>query len=552
MKRTKANIDIPSNLTQSQLLLWTGQELNPGVPLYNMALTFELKSAIDPKHFSHAFQILVDNCDAMRTVFLVADGIPQQRVRLNFNYQLLLLDWSKDPQAGVRLAKWVRDRSKKLLDISVCAFDSVLIKLADDRFVWYLNQHHLITDAWGVSVLYHSMAELYQKLLEGAHDDFPVLPSFRDYLKHEQSQQSNDGRDEIKTYWHEKISQLPATPRLYGHAEQVIGTIAKRITVDLGIERSNRLRELTQEHDLRAWTQHLALYNIFATVLFAYLYRVTGQQHLAIGTPAHNRPTPQFKQTPGVFIELFPLFAELEEGESFSTLLARVRAEVNGFLRYAQPGSTSASLNRCFHTVLNYIHAAFSDFNGIPMQSTWVHPDHCDPGHHLRLQVHDFDASGNIQLHFDLNAEVFDEPTRKAVPQHFLSLLDAFIEDRGQPIAKPAILTKWEYDHTINLLNKTTDKQPTLPTVIDSFVEQASRFAQEPAVFFGGQRLTYQVLDEKSNQLAHYLINNDVGPGQRIALYLKRSPELLIGIWGVLKAGAAYIPIAINYPRERV
>ncbi|MGI9545497.1 MAG: amino acid adenylation domain-containing protein, partial [Cyclobacteriaceae bacterium] len=142
--------------------------------------------------------------------------------------------------------------------------------------------------------------------------------------------------------------------------------------------------------------------------------------------------------------------------------------------------------------------------------------------------------------------------TRKAVPQHFLSLLDAFIEDRGQPIAKPAILTKWEYDHTVNLLNKITDKQPTSPTVIDLFVEQASRFAQEPAVFFGGQRLTYQLLDEKSNQLAHYLINNDVGPGQRIALYLKRSLELLIGIWGVLKAGAAYIPIAINYPRERV
>ena len=190
------------------------------------------------------------------------------------------------------------------------------------------------------------------------------------------------------------------------------------------------------EPDLRQWTQHLSLFNIFATVLFAFLYRISGQQKLAIGTPAHNRTTPDYKSTPGLFIEIFPLISEIQSGDTFGSLFQRVKNETQLFLKHAYPGCSSPDLNRGFNVVLNYINAAFSDFNGIPMQSDWVHPDYADPGHHFRLQVHDFDASGSIQLYFDLNESIFSREIQTLIPEYFLRILDAFIEDRAQAIEK--------------------------------------------------------------------------------------------------------------------
>ena len=272
--------------------------------------------------------------------------------------------------------------------------------------------------------------------------------------------------------------------------------ILSEISIELGIDRSNKLRDLTTEQDLRAWTQHLSLYNIFATILFAYVHRISGQQKLAIGTPAHNRPTAVFKETPGVFIELFPLISEVEDHLGFDTLFQLVSDEVNGFLRHAIPGATSAELNRGFQVILNYIHASFSDFHGIPMSSKWVHPGHCDPRHHLRLQVHDFDASGNIQLHFDLNTQVFDEVNRTVVPQHFLKLLDAFIEDRSQAIGKPMLLTGHEYQH---LTQQEVDSSALgeSSSILDLFASQMIRTADAPAIIFGDQVMSYQDLESQ-------------------------------------------------------
>ena len=550
MKQKEANRE--SNLSKSQLLLWSGQELNPNSPMYNMALTFEFNGFIDHSRFSDSFQTLVDQCDAMRTVFQVVNGIPQQKVQPKMQYTLDLLDWSNKTNVEIRFHNWVQKRSQQLLNLSSCAFESMLIKLASDRFVWYLNQHHLITDAWSVSVQYRVMAELYQLSLEGNLQSSPALPTFQDYLRYERAVQQKAGKKEVIAYWDERVGQLSAAPSLYGDTGgQVISTHSERVTLDLGIERSNRLRALTQEDDLRAWTQHLSLYNIFATVLFAYLHRVSGQQQFTIGTPAHNRPTVIFKETPGLFIELFPLFAEIESGESFDTVLQQIRTEVNGFLRHALPGASSAKLNRSFNVVLNYIHASFLDFNGISMKSEWIHPNHCDPRHHLRLHVHDFDASGSIHLHFDLNSKIFEQRRHAAVPQHFLALLDAFIEDRSQPVGKPTLLTEPEFQHMVHHLNNTTSDNGEF-TVMDLIAMQVSKFADAPALYLQGRSISYQTLEEKSNKLAHYLLLQNIGAGQIVALYLRRSIELFIGIWGVLKTGAAYVPIASNYPEERV
>ena len=122
-----------TNLTQSQLLLWTGQHLNSEAPFYNMVLTFNLEGAIDPVHFQRAFQALVDRCDALRTVFQVSNGVPQQAIRPRFTYQPDVLDWSHDPDAEATFRSWAEKRSQKQFDLTACAFESILVKLSPTR-----------------------------------------------------------------------------------------------------------------------------------------------------------------------------------------------------------------------------------------------------------------------------------------------------------------------------------------------------------------------------------------------------------------------------------
>ncbi|MDN5213750.1 amino acid adenylation domain-containing protein [Fulvivirgaceae bacterium BMA12] len=541
-----------SNLTQSQLLLWTGQKLSPDAPLYNMVLTFDLPGPVDAQRFQQAFQHLMRQSDALRTVFVEEGGIPQQKVLPELDYQLEILDWSANAAALENEASWLANRNRVKFDLSHRLFDTVLVKKSEHHWMWYLNQHHLITDAWGVSVLYQKMAELYQGLSSDTLEEISPLPGFQNYVAYEHESRFVDQNEKSDTYWQEVTTKLPPPPGLYGYTGSPSTTGATRVSIDLGKDRSDRLRQLTKEKDLRSWTQHLSLFNIFASVLFAYLHRVSTQTKLAIGTPTHNRTTTDFKETPGVFIEVLPLVAEVWQEDTFSTLLERVRTEVNEFMMNARAGTATPALGQGFNVILNYIHATFGDFGDIPVNAEWLHPGHVDPRHHMRLQVYDFTTDGSIQLHFDLNHEVFDRSLLEKVPKHFLKILDAFIEDRFQPIVRIGLPDQEEQHQLMATLDagKTTDHDQT--TVVELFRKQAIESPDAIAVCYQGTSLSYRDLDEKSNQLAQYLGKRGISPGKRLIIYLPRTPEFLISVLGILKAGGTFIPIAADNPDHRV
>ncbi len=542
----------PTDLTQSQLLQWIGQQMHLQSPIYNMALSFDLRGNIDPIHFQSAFQILIDQSDALRTTFEILNGKPQQKINIEFPYKMEFLDWSKSEYSESFIQSWLKKRTQNAFDLSKCLFDCLLIKTSEKHYIWYLNQHHLITDAWSVSVIYKKMVELYYLIQEDKTQETSSLPLFRDYVEYEKMARLNPHKQNISNYWEEKLDKLPPLITFYGKKKISPSTKSQRLQLDLGRERSEKLRALTMEKDIRSWTQHLALFNIFSTVLLSYLYKVSSQQKLAIGTPSHNRHTLDFKETIGVFIEIFPILAEVEKGESFGSLFKKIQIETNSFLKYAQPGASTPDLSRRFNVVLNYINATFSDFGDIPMTSNWIHPDHCDPGHHLRLQVHDFDNLGNIQLYFDLNTNVFDDEIQNSVPKHFLFLLDTFIKDRTQKIDAIPIITQQEYKKLVLDFNKKADHNPQSKTISNLFEAQVHLIPENIALEFQSHKLDYSIVNKKANQIAHFLHLKNIGNNNRVAVFLNRSPEYIISVLGIMKSGAAFIPIPANYPKERV
>ncbi|MEE9372220.1 MAG: amino acid adenylation domain-containing protein [Saprospiraceae bacterium] len=541
-----------NNLTQTQLLIWMGQKLNPESPLYNMILTFEMNSPIDIPHFQTAFQSLINKCDALRTIFIESDGQPIQKVLPSLIYELELLDWSEKIDTIFLYQQWKDKRIQKNLELSKILFDSVLIKFSEKRYIWYFNQHHLITDAWAVSILYKTMSDLYKKTKSGEPLQIVTFPSYQNYIDFEKNNQEDTTLYKIKSYWKDKLKKLPTNPRLYSYNGPNFNTDSKRISLNIGIDRSTKLRALAQHKDIRSLTLHMSLFNIFATILFAYIYRISGQLKLAVGTPSHNRATKAFKETPGVFIEVLPLMIEIEEDDSFITLFNRVRSEIHEFLKHAQPGTSNAELSRSYNVVLNYIHSSFSTFDDFPTKSEWVHPGHCDPRHHLRLQIHDFDDSGNIQLSFDLNCDVFSDFQCESVPIHFMNLIDAFISDATQPLKKPSIISELEYQQLAININQNGTRLKKEQSILDLFELGVEASPDDTALVYNETRISYQLLNKRSNQLAQLLIRRGVLSGHRVAVYLRRSPECIISILGIMKAKAAFILISRNNPVKRV
>ena len=539
-----------SNLTTSQMLLWLGQKLNPDIPLYNMVLVFTIKGEINSAIFQQAFKTLVNASDALRTTIQEINGIPQQTVLASFPYTLPLLDLSHEVNSQVVLQNWIATRCQQPLNLEKRLFDSALIKIASDQYVWYLNQHHLITDIWSMSLVYRYMSELYGQALGGNLAQSPKLPTYAQYISYERNYQNSPLYQKAIAYWQQQQDKSLQSIVFYGKTLTQTSARTHRVTCDLSQEGlAQQIRAMATKAGIRSLTLHLSYFNIFATVLFAYLYRISGQEKLAIGTPAHNRPTQVFKETIGVFMEVFPFQIDIEPEETFGSLLKKVQQESSGFLRYAQPGTSQAAINRGINVILNYINASFPDFNGLPMESDWVHAGYGDNRHHLRLQVHDLDATGNFLLHFDFNCDLFTEPLQHRAIAHFLNLLRGFIADINQPIEAVNLVSAEEKQE---LLGEVTSYAEINDTVVQQFIEQVAKNPDAIAIVDGQEKITYRQLNERSNQLAHYLQQQGIGAEIPVGILMKRSPKLLIALWGILKAEGVYVPIEPSYPAERI
>ncbi len=540
-------------LTQAQMMLWLGQKLSPDAPLYNMAHAFHVSGPVDVSAFDQAFQAFLDRSDAFRSTITESDGVPRLRVPEHVAAEIEHLDFSdhNDPEAA--FAAWSRERARRPFDLAHRMYDTALVRLGPERFAWYLNQHHLITDAWSTTLVFRLVAEYYGLALAGELATAPAPPTYRAFAEDQWQQRGSRRMASAEAHWRGRLEAAPETlPSLYGGSVGGEDTRNHRMTVDLGPERSERLRELAAAPEFRALTGHLSVFNLIATVLFSFLHRVSGQQDLSIGTPAHNRPSPGLKETPGLFTEVLPLYARVEEDDSFRSLFGRVRDETMSFLLNAQPGVTVPELARSFNVVLNYIHSSMPAFHGWPTRNEWIHPGHADPGQVLRVQVHDFEGSGSLQVAFDVNDGAVDADARTRLPGHFLRLLDALLEDPDQLVGGPALLSIEEAAGSAGALTGAVTEVAADRTVLALFEERATREPDATAVRAGFRVLSYSEVDRAANRLARRLIDQGVKPGMRVGVHLKRSPELVVALLATWKAGGAYVPMAADYPSERV
>lgn len=536
-----------ANLTQAQRLIWTGQQLDPDAPLYNMSLSFRISGPVDPLLFQTAFDNLVAGTDSLRTTFRQVDGEPVREVHHTVPFELAVEDLSDVSDARARLMALIEAATVAPFDLSTRLFNSGLVKLSDEEWVWWIVQHHLITDGWATAVVFHRMSDLYEAAMVGEDPDLD-FPQFQFYADFEERSLTSEAASEAAEYWEQRATQELDPLSFYGVMPGTDPTTrTDRITEILDDDRMARLGSFLERTGSGSLVSGVSLFNVFATALTALLSRVTGQSELAMLAPAHNRPSPRFKDTAGLFIEVLPLHVTVDPGATFTDLLGKVGESAQELLLHARPGSSAATHNRAASVLLNLVNASLGSFNGWPVETEWIHPGHGDRDHALRIQIHDFDETGRWTLHFDVRRDVFDDAAEQRLIRDFYRIFDAMLEDPDRPVSRIDLFSSDERAATDEFNNAAANVP--YASVLDGFSAVAAANPDAIAVRCGEATMSYAELDEQADRLARRLTADG---GHRYAVCLRRSPELVVALLGILRAGASYVPIDIKYPADRM
>ncbi len=536
--------------TVAQRLVWTGQQLAHQSPLYNIAFRVDFSTAVDPIRFQNAFDQFVEQSDTMRMVMSSETGAFSQRILDNIEGRCELVDVSSSSDPENEADRWIAERVKVNLNLDRSNFDCALICLGPDRWTWFFNQHHLATDGWSTVLVYRAMGEAYAAEGDRRLHPLPTLPPYVDHIAFENRHMESKVLAEAKKHWQKRVDRAGSPVRLYGCKATADNAESVSLPIDLGEVRTRRLNRLAETDGVRLFNLDLTRYSLFASAFAAFLSRVSGQSNLRFGSPAHNRLTPAARETMGLFVEVFPLVCHLEEDETFRTLLSKVVEESLNFVRHSQPGASTSTTAQSFNTVLNYVHVQYGRFGDLPARVSWVHPGASDPGHVLRVHIHDINDTGHLTAIFEINSTLFHPLIAKSMPQHFLRILDAMLDDIDTVINSVPLAQADEINSLPSGFHHFSDQQQ-IPTVVSLIDRCADSKPGAIALRIGARSVSYRELKSRSIARAEELFQHGVRPGDHVGIHVKRSDDMVIWILAVLRAGAAYVPIDYRTPEVR-
>ncbi len=527
-------------LTTAEGLIWLGQRLDPESTLYNMALAVEVVGALDVTALRTALRAVVEADEVLRTVYPDVDGTPERRVLEHVPIDLDVLDAPEDEFTDQAVEQILSDRTEHPLPLDRPLFDICVVRRAPERFVLYVNHHHIATDAWSMGVFFERWAAAYDGVVS-------KHPSYADHVTREREARSSSQSQKALEYWGRGTSDSAAPPLFYGAAGVGDGRVAK-VSVPFGPERGDHLARIASQAPFRSLTLEQSRYQVFATLLLAWHHRVSDRADVSIGSPWHNRTSAEARETLGLFVELFPLRTRIDADETFASLGAKVARAMMTNMRHVFPGASLAPGARGFPVVLNYITAQISEFAGHPASTRWLRPDFIDPDHRARLHVHDFAGAGEPLLDLDLAEAVFDEPARRWVVRDLLRLFDALAADPDRRIADVPLVEGGEAAE----FAASGSRVASPPLVLASIRACADTAPDRIALVDGTSRLTYGELVEQVSVLATHLRTEGVAAGDVVGVAVPRSADLVVALLGVLEAGCAFLPLDPTHPDERL
>lgn len=434
------NIREASNLTELQLLYWVGHQLRPSAAHFNNAFAFTFSTAIDPHLFQQAFATAVTEHDVLRTLIHAPEGVPQQQVVTLPPADLTIIDLSTEPDPGEAARTWQQQRVQQPFRLDRCLYEAALLKLSEACFIWFFNQHHLITDASSFFLIADTVLAHYDALRHGEELPRGQKPAFAQYATALKRQLGSSRAARSQAFWQEKVTQKPEPVHFYGRSLHKTSSRVHRWAHRLDPDKTAQLIAAAETADLGSATTDLRQFCLTAALFFALIHQLTGNTRLGFVTTIHNRSTQLNRHTAGPVMELCPVVVVLDSTDSFLMLMQKVQAEMKQLLLHYRHGASQAASDLALDVMFTFVPRPLLTLDGHTVTHQIVHPG--VGSERLALHVHHLEACdgpGSYEFYLDLHEDIFTTEQQHHASQTLQQLVDAILLDSSQSVSQSAL-----------------------------------------------------------------------------------------------------------------
>ena len=551
-------------LSRGQRSLWFMQQLAPESTAYSIVSALRIVSAVDTGALRRAFQLLTDRHEILRTTFPVVSGEPMQhvsdRVEVCFE-ELDATSWSAteiDQYLDAEVHRPFKLETGPLFRIK-------LLKRAVREHVLVIAAHHIIADLWSLAILLQELGDAYQSV------SLPALNfNYADYVRWQDEMLASAEGDRLWSYWQRQLAgELPVLELPTDRPRPLVQTYrGSSLSFEIDAALTHQLKQLGQENGATLYMTLLAAFQVL-------LHRYTNQDQFAIGSLTTGRSLEGLSRIVGYFVNPMVVRADLSGSPGFETLLGRVRETVlSAFEHQDYPFATlvervapvrDARVSPLFQTMFILQKAPVLNDEGLAALALGKAGARIEVGGlmlesmALDQRIAQFDLTlsatevgGALVSSLQYNTDLFEEQTISRLAENFESLLEEIVADPSRSIAALPLLSETE-QFELSTAWRAAQRDFNLDECVhELFERQVEETPEAVAVSIGEAQLTYRELNERANQLARYLLSLGVEADSLVALALDRSLEMVVGLFGVLKAGAAYLPLDPDYPQSRL
>ncbi|RQH04066.1 non-ribosomal peptide synthetase [Okeania hirsuta] len=556
-------------LSYGQKNMWFLWQLAPQSYHYNLSFAVRIYSQADITTWQQTFKLLRQRHPLLQSTFPKVGEQPVLQVHQNQELDFLQIDatnWSKD-----ELHKKVTEAHRHPFKLDKEPVMRVRwFSCSEQEQVLLLTIHHIALDGWSINLIVKELPQLYQAQCTGVEASMPELNlSYQDYVSWQRKLVESPEGENLWNYWQQKLAgELPVLNLPTDRPRPPIqtnngGTYPFKLSEKL----TQQLKTLAQKEDITLYTILLAAFQVL-------LYRYTSQEDILVGSPTFGRSKAEFAPIVGYFVDSVVMRADLSGNPCFRDFLSQVRYTVLEALAHQdypfgllverlQPerDSSHSPIFQVSFLLQNFAQQESQDIRKFFLSSTkaldWgglkVEPfilDQYESLFDLLLEI--VEEESYLVGFLKYNTDLFDEQTIARMAGHFEALLTGIVSNPDQRVGQLPLLTDAQQHKLLGEWNNTAREYPEDKCMHQLFEEQVKQTPDAVAVIFGDQRLTYEELNKRANQLAHYLQSLEVSSEVLVGLCIDRSIEMLVGLLGILKAGGAYVPIDPTYPQQRL
>ncbi len=544
---------IPLSFAQERL--WFTDQLGGSVQ-YHMPSVLRLRNKLDITVLEEALGDLVRRHEVLRTVFKSENGEPFQVVLPADNWKMTFSEPESAGDEG-QLRQLILEQVNTPFDLATdFMLRAHLFKCGEEEHRLVLVLHHIAADGWSISLLVSDLMELYSARLERRPSRLPDLPiQYADYAVWQRSHLSGEVLASQLDWWVAGLKGLEPLSLPTDFPRPAIqstrgDSMGFRIEKDL----TDQLKAAALEADVTLFMLLLSAYKVM-------LSQYSGQTDFCIGAPLANRDQKEVENLVGCFLNALVLRTDLSGNPRFSDLLQTVKSNTLAAFNHQQvpfeqivdrvESDRSLSRSPVFQVLFS-------------MRNTPEVPDlqlgelqlKAEPSgqqiSQLDLAFYVRESPGGLDISILFCTDLFLPETIERMARHFTRLLESIVSNPDHPIDELELLTAREADLLLNEFNNTAAPYPDNRSIVSLFEEKAALYPEKTAVTFQNRALTYSQLDDQAAKLAAYLkATYQLGPDDLVGVMTPRSEWAIIACLGILKAGAAFVPIDINLPKDR-